>query len=101
MPVTRQSPAHEDNFVAGMKVCFLRAYGRSFSPQCQAALPLIARKVGLEGIVSKRADSPYNSGRSPDWIKSKKPERASAEARSRGGLGRMASRKSEKFSCLT
>jgi bifunctional non-homologous end joining protein LigD len=27
--------------------------------------------MGLEGIVSKRKDSPYRSGRSPDWLKSK------------------------------
>src|SRR5262245_55506243 len=26
-----------------------------------------ACKLGLEGIVSKRKDSPYRSGRSPDW----------------------------------
>jgi len=32
-----------------------------------------ARKLGLEGIVSKRKDSAYRSGRSPDWIKSKNP----------------------------
>jgi hypothetical protein len=25
--------------------------------------------LGLEGIVSKRRDRPYRSGRSPDWIK--------------------------------
>ena len=30
-----------------------------------------ACKLGLEGIVSKRKDSRYRSGRSPDWIKSK------------------------------
>ena len=30
-------------------------------------------KMGLEGIVSKRKNSPYRSGRSPDWIKSKNP----------------------------
>jgi bifunctional non-homologous end joining protein LigD len=30
-------------------------------------------KLGLEGIVSKRKDSRYRSGRSPDWIKSKNP----------------------------
>jgi bifunctional non-homologous end joining protein LigD len=29
--------------------------------------------MGLEGIVSKRKDSSYRSGRSPDWIKSKNP----------------------------
>ena len=27
--------------------------------------------LGLEGIVSKRKDSPYRSGRSPDWLKMK------------------------------
>ena len=26
---------------------------------------------GLEGIVSKQKDSPYRSGRSPDWLKIK------------------------------
>jgi ATP-dependent DNA ligase len=28
---------------------------------------------GLEGIVAKRRDRPYRSGRSPDWIKVKDP----------------------------
>jgi bifunctional non-homologous end joining protein LigD len=32
-----------------------------------------ACKLGLEGIVSKRKQSRYRSGRSPDWIKSKNP----------------------------
>jgi ATP-dependent DNA ligase len=32
-----------------------------------------ACKLGLEGIVSKRRDSIYNSGR-PDWIKTKNPD---------------------------
>jgi bifunctional non-homologous end joining protein LigD len=27
--------------------------------------------MGLEGIVAKRRDKPYRSGRSPDWIKVK------------------------------
>ena len=38
--------------------------------------PLVFRhacKLGLEGIVSKRRDSAYASGRSPHWIKSKNP----------------------------
>jgi len=30
-------------------------------------------KMGLEGIVSKRKDSRYTSGRSMDWLKSKNP----------------------------
>ena len=32
-----------------------------------------ACKLGLEGIVSKRKDSPYKSGRSPHWLKIKNP----------------------------
>jgi bifunctional non-homologous end joining protein LigD len=32
-----------------------------------------ACQMGLEGIVSKRKDSPYRSGRSPDWLKMKNP----------------------------
>jgi ATP-dependent DNA ligase len=32
--------------------------------------------MGLEGIVSKRADAPYRSGRSGTWLKSKNPESA-------------------------
>jgi bifunctional non-homologous end joining protein LigD len=35
-----------------------------------------ACKMGLEGIVSKRLGSPYRSGRSRHWIKSKKPPSA-------------------------
>ena len=30
-----------------------------------------ACKMGLEGTVSKRKDSTYRSGRSPDWLKMK------------------------------
>ena len=35
-----------------------------------------ACKMGLEGIVSKRKDSMYRSGRSPDWLKMKNPAAA-------------------------
>jgi ATP-dependent DNA ligase len=31
-------------------------------------------KLGLENIVSKRKDSAYRSGRSPDWLKKKNPD---------------------------
>jgi bifunctional non-homologous end joining protein LigD len=33
-----------------------------------------ACKMGLEGVVSKRLDKPYRSGRSGDWIKTKNPD---------------------------
>ena len=32
-----------------------------------------ACKLGLEGTVSKRKDSTYRPGRSPDWLKMKNP----------------------------
>jgi bifunctional non-homologous end joining protein LigD len=33
-------------------------------------------RMGLEGIVSKRTDAPYRSGRSRTWLKSKNPASA-------------------------
>jgi len=35
--------------------------------------------MGLEGIVSKRKDSPYRSGRTKDWLKMKNPAREAEE----------------------
>jgi bifunctional non-homologous end joining protein LigD len=46
-----------------------------------------ACKLGLEGIVSKRKDSAYRSGRSPDWLKNEECRCSSREARVGGGLG--------------
>jgi ATP-dependent DNA ligase len=37
-----------------------------------------ACKFGLEGIVAKRRDRPYRSGRSSDWIKVKNPDTQAA-----------------------
>jgi bifunctional non-homologous end joining protein LigD len=37
-----------------------------------------ACRMGLEGIVAKRQDKPYRSGRSPDWIKVKNPDAPAA-----------------------
>jgi ATP-dependent DNA ligase len=34
----------------------------------------IGIQLGLEGIVSKRLGSPYRSGRSRHWLKSKNPK---------------------------
>ena len=31
-----------------------------------------ALRIGLEGVVGKRADSPYKSGRSKGWLKCNK-----------------------------
>jgi bifunctional non-homologous end joining protein LigD len=47
-----------------------------------------ACKLGLEGIVSKRRDSRYNSGRSPDWIKSKNPNAPAVKREAEEDWGR-------------
>jgi len=35
--------------------------------------------MGLEGVVAKRRDKPYRSGRSPDWVKVKNPDAPAAK----------------------
>jgi hypothetical protein len=52
-----------------------------------------ACKLGLEGIVSKRKDSPYRSGRSPDW-QDEEPDGRGGAAGGGRGLGSV-SRRSE------
>jgi bifunctional non-homologous end joining protein LigD len=47
-----------------------------------------ACKLGLEGIVSKRKDSAYRSGRSPDWLKSKNPKHAAVKREAEEDWGR-------------
>jgi ATP-dependent DNA ligase len=49
-----------------------------------------ACKMGVEGIVSKRKDSRYRSGRSPHWIKSKNPRATAVKRKAR--LAAMAQR---------
>jgi ATP-dependent DNA ligase len=47
-----------------------------------------ACKLGLEGIVSKRRDSPYRSGRTSDWIKSKNPNAPAVKREAEEDWGR-------------
>ena len=50
--------------------------GIRFNEHMEGDVPTVfanACKMGLEGIVSKRKDSRYRSGRSPDWLKMKNP----------------------------
>ena len=44
--------------------------------------------LGLEGIVSKRKDSRYISGRSPYWLKMRNPTSAAARRQAEGELAR-------------
>jgi bifunctional non-homologous end joining protein LigD len=53
--------------------------------------PLVFRhacKLGLEGIVSKRRDSPPSSGRSRYWIKSKNSNAPAVKREAEEGWGR-------------
>ncbi len=43
-----------------------------------------ACRMGLEGIVSKRKDSRYSSGRSPHWLKSKNPNAPAVKREAEG-----------------
>jgi ATP-dependent DNA ligase len=54
-----------------------------------------ACKMSLEGIVSKRKDSAYCSGRSRDWLKMKNPFCAAVTREAEGGWGEMTRRKRE------
>jgi len=47
-----------------------------------------ACKFALEGIVSKRKDSPYRSGRSPDWLKMKNPDAPAVKREAEEDWGR-------------
>jgi len=52
-----------------------------------------ACEMGLEGIVSKRRDSTYRSGRSSDWLKMKNPACAAVRRPMRTGDGEAPPRK--------
>jgi bifunctional non-homologous end joining protein LigD len=47
-----------------------------------------ACNMGLEGIVSKRRDSAYHSGRSPDWLKMKNPDCSAVKRETEEDWGR-------------
>jgi ATP-dependent DNA ligase len=44
---------------------------RGASMRLTARLLAAAHDLGLEGVVSKRVDAPYRSGRRPEWVKVK------------------------------
>jgi bifunctional non-homologous end joining protein LigD len=54
--------------------------------------------LGLEGIVSKRKDSQYRSGRSPHWIKSKNPNAPAVKREAEEDWGRWPSARTRRSS---
>jgi bifunctional non-homologous end joining protein LigD len=54
-----------------------------------------ACNLGLEGIVSKRKNSAYRSGRSPDWLKMKNAEAPAVKRESEEDWGRERSKESD------
>jgi bifunctional non-homologous end joining protein LigD len=68
-------------------------HGVHLSDHVEADGPIVFRhacKLGLEGIVSKRKDSPYRSGRTPDWLKSKNPASAAVRREAEEDCGQVA-----------
>jgi bifunctional non-homologous end joining protein LigD len=60
--------------VAGTEENDALRYSEHFSEPGKTMLSHVCR-MGLEGVLSKRADAPYRSGRGYDWIKSKCTQR--------------------------
>ena len=51
---------------------FSQRIARRSAARCCSSTPA---RLGLEGIISKRADAPYHSGRGHDWLKTKCSDR--------------------------
>ena len=65
--------------------------GIRFNEHIEADGPTVfahACKMGLEGIVSKRKESPYRSGRSSDWLKMKNPNAPAVKREAEEDWGR-------------
>ena len=74
---------------------FLRSKARAgiqFNDHCDdlpaAVVFRHACKLGFEGIVSKRLGSPYRSGRSRDWLKTKNPNAPAVKREAEEDWGR-------------
>jgi ATP-dependent DNA ligase len=77
------------------------APGIRFNEHLEEDGPIVfkhACKLGLEGIVSKRKDSSYRSGRSPHWIKSKNPNAPAVRREAEEDWGRWPSAKARRSS---
>jgi len=73
LPLTARKDALEALLAQAPKKGPLRFSGAI--DQAGPALLAQACKLGLEGIISKRADAPYRSGRGHDWLKTKCSDR--------------------------
>jgi hypothetical protein len=82
--------------IKGLLVPPARAPASSTVRPCACAC-----KLGLEGIVSKRLDSPYRSGRSQHWVKSKNPAAPAVKRESEEDWGGGRWRLSVRFLCRT
>lgn len=68
-PLLARKERLEDLLRGAEESGFLR-YSEHFIEPGQTMLRHVCR-MGLEGVISKRADAPYRSGRGRDWVKSK------------------------------
>jgi bifunctional non-homologous end joining protein LigD len=73
----RQHPLEKRK--AKLEKLLARAQGMRFSEHMDGDGEIVfshASRMGLEGIVSKRRDLPYRSGRCKSWVKVKNPDSA-------------------------
>ena len=66
LPLLKRKAALEKELTRTERIVFCKHIGESGEKLFQAA-----DQLGLEGVIGKRADSPYRAGRTPNWVKVK------------------------------
>jgi hypothetical protein len=75
-------------FAASILVTAPNSGGIRLNEHVEADGPTARFKMGLEGLVSKRQDSSYRSGRSPGWLKMKNPNAPAVKREAEEDWGR-------------
>jgi ATP-dependent DNA ligase len=68
---TRQKPTSKLNLFLDRQVRVIGLIDYRTAYHFAQLVEIVRLPLGLEGIVAKRRDQPYKSGRSPDWVKVK------------------------------
>ena len=66
LPLLKRKAALEKELTRTKRIVFCKHIGETGERLFQAA-----DQLGLEGVIGKKADSPYRAGRTPNWVKVK------------------------------
>ena len=66
LPLLKRKAALEKELTRTERIVFCKHIGETGEKLFQAA-----EQLGLEGVIGKRADSPYRAGRTLNWVKAK------------------------------